>query len=358
MVSRKTTRAVNKSIDSLGRAIKGATSTIYRATLAQAARGKTDSIKIHLNKATTLINKDKTVKMNDFTGKVLTKLAQQLDTANTFSIRTGIIPLSDSIDVSEGFSMEKDSTATDSISSRAFSQTLSGILTSANLTADDSWGISFEIGGSASGELPTAFLYELDDYVYTIEGVAPWKDDFVYIISFKPDHNLFGGNQGRYTGTLYISTDTYAVVKETYQLAPGEHGSKFNMKFLLGIKYVEKGNSGTVIFQKTDAGSYFPKYIRMSGNRYAYFSRNFVLKENDENRQDRIKLKFDITFEANTAYQDEWLFVDTKKISDKAFEQFKANDGVINQQLEHYNPDVWKDYNTIAPTEAIKNYTF
>lgn len=358
MVSRKTTRAVNKTIDSLGRTIKGATSTIYRAALAQAALGETDSIKIHLEKATTLINKNKTVKMNDFTAKVLNKLAQQLDTANTFKLRTGIIPLGDSIDVSKGISVEKDSTATDSITSVAFSQTLSGVLDNANLIADDSWGISFEIGGSGSSDLPTAFLYELDDYVYHIEGVASLNNDFVYIISFKPDHGLFGGNQGRYNGTLYVSTDSYAILKEVYHLAPGEHGSKFNMKFLLGIKYVEKGNSGTVIFQKTTAGSYFPKYIRTSGNRYAYFSRNFVLKENDDNRQERIKLKFDITFEANTTYQDEWLFVNNEQISTQQFKQFKTNDGIINQQLEHYNSKIWEDYNTIAPTEAIKEYKF
>src|SRR5699024_11923 len=106
----------------------------------------------------------------------------------------------------------------------------------------------------------------------------------------------------------------------------GEHGQKFNMKFLLGIKYVERAKSGLVLFQKTKEGTYFPKYIRMAGKRYAYFSRNFVLKENDEDRRDRIKLKFKLTFEFDTGYQDEWLLTDLKPISQEAYRDFSENE--------------------------------
>lgn len=348
LVGKKTVKKFNRTFDSLSKASRDNTSTAYSSILSDAVINE-DSAKLHLNKATKLVNYQKKVSARDFVLDIFDKLSNNLETDNTFKVRSGILPVKDSVDVTKGFKKDNDTLKASAVKNEMTQKIGTDIFYKRN-----SSGTSFEI--SSGTNIPSVFVKNLDDYEYKLESIEMLNDHFVYAISFKPQHNFFGSNKGKYVGTLYISTDDFAIVKENFSLAEGEEGEKFNMKFLLGIKYVERKKSGVVIFQKTENSRYFPKYVRLSGQRYIYFNRNFVLKENTDDRENRIKLKFRFKFEFDNAYQDEWLFSDLKAISKEDYKIFSENKAIREQQMQHFDPEMWKKENIIAPTKAVEDY--
>src|SRR5699024_18029 len=95
LVKKKTVKKFNKTTDSLSAASRDNTSTAYSSLLAQAVNDQ-DSLKLHLNKATRLVNEEKQVDMGDFAMNVFEKLSKILKTDHTFRVRTGLFPLGDS----------------------------------------------------------------------------------------------------------------------------------------------------------------------------------------------------------------------------------------------------------------------
>lgn len=356
LIDKQTIKKFNKTVDSIAKAARGLTTTSYNAFLAEAVTLEEDTMKMRVNKATTLVNKEKNINVGSFAFKIIEKLGKNLKTQNTFKVRTGLIPLADSMDVSEGFKSMNDSSKVDSLLTSSVYFRLRNILEGATFN-NEGGSISISIGGTSGGRIANGFIFELDDYNYKIEDLSTFGGELAYVISFKPDKSLFG-NQGKYKGTLYVSADSYAVVKMEYHFAEGERGPKLNLKFLLGVKYAIQKHSGTVIYQRLKNGKYVPKYVRVGGQRYGFFSRKFVFKENDEKRKNRIKLKFDFTIELTNNFQDEWLFINTEKISKAEFSKFKMNRGVMDKHIEEYNPKIWEDYNILAPTEAIREYRY
>lgn len=353
-IERKTLRQFNKTIDSLSKKNMGLKTSYYETYLANFAFGKEDSLKVHIEKATKLINERVSNNMEVLSKTVLENLVSKLQSSNTFSVRTGIIPIGDSLDLSKDFAVEENDV--DSLKTESLGNNMENVLIK-SLLASEGGSISIGTGGTGGSSFVSNYITEIDDYEYEIKDVSTFNGELIYIISFSPDSGLFSGN-GIFTGTLYISADSFAVLKADYQLAEGEHGAKFNMKFLLGVKFNEKAKSGTLIYQKNGQHKYIPKYMRVSGEQYVYFSRNFVLKENDKNRNDRIKLKVEFTMEADNSYDQEWLFIGPESILEKEFANFKENKGIPVQQLSAYTPEIWKEYNILAPTEAIREYEY
>lgn len=350
---KKTLRKFNTTIDSLAETVKGVPTNFYRAYLAKVVTG--DSVKVNLKKATQLINEKKTKSLDALTKNVMDGIIKNLKTGNTFKVRTGIIPIADSLDVSESFK-EEDENDIDSLKTKYISNSIENILPQKSLETKGSSTISIGSGGGSGAGLTFDFITEMDDYEYTIEDISTFNGELIYLISFVPDRGLFSGS-GKYTGTLYVSANSFAVLKANYQLAEGEHGAKFKMKFLLGVAFEEKKKSGSIIYEKNDRDKYVPKYIQVAGLRYGYFERFFVLKENAK-RRDRMKLKFKVTLEFNNGYNNEWLFLEAKPIPTAKYISFEENEGIPIEQISKYNPEIWQDYNILAPTEAIREYTY
>ncbi|WP_121665298.1 carboxypeptidase-like regulatory domain-containing protein [Mesonia aquimarina] len=355
-IPKETLREFNDNMEQLAAKAKGTTTSFFNADLVEVAVRDEDSLKLSVKKATELINEKKDNSMSVLLGDVIEQIGKKIKSSNTFKVRTGIIPIGDSVDLSSSFMNEKKDSI-DSVSTQSLRYKYS------NLLKDDPFhrpegGFEIAIGGTGSGSgVIFNHITEVDDYEYKIEDISTFNGEFIYVISFKPDSGFFGGG-GKYIGKIYVSTETFAVVKTDYELDEGEHGKKFNMKFLLGIKFVENEKSGTVIFQRDEKDKYVPKYMRTSGKMYAFADRSFVFKENDENKDDRIKLKFKFTMEFDNAYTNEYLFVDPTSISSEEFDAFQENLGVPVEKTAKYNPETWKDYNIIAPTEDIEEYEY
>ncbi|MGB7784522.1 MAG: carboxypeptidase-like regulatory domain-containing protein [Salinimicrobium sp.] len=349
-IDRTNLREFNKSIDSIAKSAKGVTSSFYDAYLAEVVRNEKGHFKTRIKKATELVNEEKSNSMEVLLSDVAEQVGKKLRTSNTFKVRTGIIPVGDSIDLSESFKEPNDSLKTNYVQGQ-----ISHVLKDSLFDARG--GMTIAIGGGSETGLVFDYVTNVDDYEYTVDDLTSFNGDLVYRISFKPDSGFFGGG-GKYTGKIFVSADSYAVLKTEYRLAKGEHGAKFNLKFLLGVKFVENERKGMIIFEKKEDGKYAPKYVQSSGKSYAYAKRSFVLKENGKSRSERMKLKFDFTMEFDTAYNSEFLLIDSKSISAKDYSEFKGNKGVLVEKTTTYNPQDWKEYNVLAPTEAIRTYEF
>lgn len=333
-IDKKTIEAFNKSVDSLNQASMNRVSNSYSTNLTELYFGKEDSTKAILKKATVLINKEKNTSSDFLQDHVFGLIIDKIKSANTFRARSGIIPIDDSLN------LFKNIRKGDEMDTLNTNKQRNGLKR------------AFRKNGFKEGT-DLDFVTETNRYKYKIEGVSKLGDEQVYHISFSPD-----GRRAKFEGNLYVSAETFAVLKATYQLAEGEHGEKVNLKFLLGIKYVESGKSGMVIYQKNGLGKYAPKYIRTTSNSYMYFNRSFTFTENNKNRDERIKLKFELKIETDNVSDNEYLIVDSTLIAENEYAAVIENEGVLRESTSAYDAEIWKDYDIIEPTQAIKEYEY
>jgi hypothetical protein len=191
------------------------------------------------------------------------------------------------------------------------------------------------------------FLTELDDYVYTYEGrVYKSDDDYVYIVSFRPDRR-----SAKYTGTLYISVEDYAIVRCDYNLAEGKTLNGFNMKFLLGVKSSENVSKGTIMYKKnTEGPGYYLHYASMETGQYVYLNRPLRFIELSEAEGE---VAFDFTIEGNMNTKTEYLNMSRAQTTATAVEQQKEPEFTVTS-LKRYDPSIWKDYSVMEPLNAMK----
>ena len=71
------------------------------------------------------------------------------------------------------------------------------------------------------------------------------KDGNQYVIYFKPRKS-----KAKYEGKIYINPEDFTISKVNYQFAKGKKGESLNLKLLLGVKYSENKQTGTLLYQK------------------------------------------------------------------------------------------------------------
>ena len=87
------------------------------------------------------------------------------------------------------------------------------------------------------------FLHKTGKYNFTLIGGTGVNGEDVYIIDFTPK------SSGKYTGRVYISTTTYALIRADYEYAPEKTGRDIH---LFGVGYTENHFSGSIYFEKKD----------------------------------------------------------------------------------------------------------
>jgi hypothetical protein len=329
-VDKNATRIFNNEIQGFSRQIKNKTTSMYFDNYAEVYTHGS-KLKVNEQKSTQLINREENTSLESLQEKVFRLLGDKIKTESTFKVKSGILPLDDEFkfEKTENLFSKKDTTDTN------IRNNIKNLLSSADLSKNN----EFE------------FLSNLDNYTYTLEDVTGYQDEVVYVLHFKPKRR-----KASYQGTLYVSADTYAVVKMNYQLAEKRVAEKANYKFLLGIKYVQDVNSGIVIYQKT-GDKYFPKYIQNQTNNYIYFGRSFSFKENAP-RKNRMDLKLDFTIETNVASRQELLIVDSHPITEAEYTAAAKSKKAEVEVIQKYDPALWENYNIIAPNEAIRSFEF
>jgi hypothetical protein len=193
------------------------------------------------------------------------------------------------------------------------------------------------------------FITNRDLYDYMYQGAVQSGNQYVYVLKFKPKKS-----KAKYTGTLYISDNDYAVIKAEYELADGKKLSGINLKFLLGIKQAENLNRGTVLFKERENGAgYYLQYAAEETGEYIYINR--PLKFIEITDDDKDVAAFDLKVETNILNKREYFSMSQSAITETAFDTAKEADFKYTF-LDSYDPNLWKEYSAIEPLEEMKRF--
>lgn len=331
-IDKQTLRNVNAELKKLSENSKNGSSNIYNDTYFEVYKNENDSLKLDIKKGTKLINLERNTSSENVPNKAFAIIAEKLESSNTFKMRTGIIPMKDSVNLKKTFSKPAKN---DSINVYSRNWQTTELLN------------AFNFGKNTD----LTFVTDYKKYEFTIAKVFTYNGELVYVLNFEPKRS-----SANYSGEIYISAENYAVLKTKYKYAPGKTGRKVNLKFLLGIKYEELEREVMAIFNKNEAGTYGLKYVKTKTKQYYYLDRSFTLIENIKNRSDRMKLKLELLIEGFGNNENELLVINNESITKNAFDQFKQEENVTIQTIEKYDPAIWSNYNIIAPNKAIKDF--
>lgn len=331
-INKPTIKNINAELKKLSESSKNGSSNVYNDTYFEVYKNENDSLKLDIKKSTKLINLERNTSSDNVPNKAFEIIGEKLKSSNTFKMRTGIIPMQDSVNLKKEFS-KRAKNDTVNINSRNWQ-------TSELLN-------TFNFGKNTD----LTFVTDYKKYDYTIDKVFTYNGELVYVLNFKPKRS-----SANYSGEIYISAENFAVLKTKYKYAPGKTGQKVNLKFLLGIKYEELEREAMAIFNKNKAGTYGLKYVKTNTKQYYYLDRSFTLIENTKDKSDRMKLKLELLIEGFSNNENELLVINNEPIPKDAFDQFKQQKNITIQTIEKYDPAIWSNYNIIAPNKAIKDF--
>ncbi|TJY33928.1 carboxypeptidase-like regulatory domain-containing protein [Pontimicrobium aquaticum] len=327
---KKQHEGVNKSLDSLTRTIINSNTVYFQDYLGDLMIKNNKEAKLNIHKATSLIDNSKNFSLDNVQTKAQDLILKYLDTTLTYKLKTGIIKVEDSMSLKSNNDNKKDNEAIYNVKN---------------------------LKGETHGLLHDAQTYNNsfmrkiinpDNYKYEFIDVTGFNNELVYIIEFKPRKA-----KSKYAGKLYITDETFAVIKLDYDFGKGKRGEKFNLKLLLGIKYVENINKGTIIFQKNANSTYSPKYINQEEGRYFYVNRPIKFIENSRERN---KVGFNFLIEGSAKSKQELFIINKSDLISSEFSSFTEPEDVPYQKLKQYDPSIWKAYNAIEPLEEMKRF--
>ncbi|MGL1885416.1 MAG: DUF5686 and carboxypeptidase regulatory-like domain-containing protein [Reichenbachiella sp.] len=193
------------------------------------------------------------------------------------------------------------------------------------------------------------FLEDDGKYKYEIENVTMYDNEVVYVVTFKPK------NRGLFSGTMYVSTDSYAVLQVDFEYAPEKDDENFNM---LGIGHSMKYKRGKVIFEKRETG-YFIKYINAHQHEIGSVDRNFSIMKKEKRflwDKELNEIKFDVNLSFEDKVYWEVLVKDRTGISEEQFEKIEQPLYVKFKKQYTYKEDMWSNNSVIAPSTELKEY--
>ena len=193
------------------------------------------------------------------------------------------------------------------------------------------------------------FLHKTNKYNFKIIGGTSVNNENVYIIDFTPKR------KGIYQGRLYVSIETFALIRADYKYAPTKLGTNIH---ILGIGYTQTNFSGSIYFEKKE-NNYQLKYLSYQNNYKVSIDRKIALQKKKKRflinkKLKEIKVGLDFIQENNESI--ELLVVDQFKISEQNFDNFEEGKYIDISYVNQFDEKLWKGYTTIAPTKQMKEY--
>lgn len=192
------------------------------------------------------------------------------------------------------------------------------------------------------------FIYSPGKYQYEIVGGVTKDGEKAYMIEFTPK------NGGLYQGTLFISMETFAVLKAEFAYAPGKVGTDVQ---LFGIGYSEKNIALTVNFKKFE-GFYVVDYIVIEKEIDFSMDRKFaMLKKRKRFLFDKTleEFKFGLNIEATSIERFE-AFITRRAVSNEQDAHQQNETLAVYHLVNQFNPNLWQDYAIIEPPTKMKDY--
>ena len=193
------------------------------------------------------------------------------------------------------------------------------------------------------------FLHKTNKYNFEIVGGTTLDSENVYIIDFSPKE------KGLFTGRLYISIETSALIRADYEYAQNKLGKDFK---IFGLGYSETNFSGSICFEK-DTDKYNLKYFSFQNTKKISVERQIALQKMKKRllinkKLKEIKIGVDMLMEINEAI--ELLVIDQVEISDIVFDNFIDKKHVDVDYVNKFDKNLWRNHNIIEPTQKMKEY--
>lgn len=188
------------------------------------------------------------------------------------------------------------------------------------------------------------FLYKPDRYNFTLDGGTSINDENVYIIRFTPKR------KGLYQGRLYITTETYALLRADYAYAKGKQGTSVH---LLGVGYEENMYKASVYFEKRDDSYRLKQFsqqqaLNISINRPL----NFKKKRNRRFIDKTLKnIKTELQLTTNQDASFEIFVIEDEFIPENKYRTVKQNDIYQIHYVDTLNTEKWSDFSRIEPVK-------
>lgn len=328
-IKKKNLEAANASLKALSKKIKESDIKEFDDFSGALYCFNKDSSKIVVDKATKLLDYKNDFSMDEIQEKAQSLVLKYLDTTKTYKLKSGLFKIEDSLSLTdEDF---KDDENTEYHVSSLNKQTRSFL--------------------KRSQFYDNSFLNKIlndDLYGYQYESMTYNNEKLTYIISFTPRKG-----KSKYAGKIFVDDDSYAISRLDYNYYKARHGSKVNLRLLLGVKYIENLNEGTLLFEKDSNHIYHPKYLKRTSGSYFYVDRDVKFIENT---RDRKKVNFSFKLEGDNRNKEELLFKSHNKISLEEFTSIKQDSVVPFKQLNKFEKTIWENEETIAPLEEMKEF--
>lgn len=288
-----------------------------------------DSSKLVVQKATELLDSKNDFSIEQIQEKSQNIILKYLDTTKTYKLKSGLFKIEDSLSL-------KDENQEDKKKHEHNVPYLNDI--TRNLLKHSQF-------------YEDSFLNKLLDsdlYEFTYDDFAFNNTELTHIITFKPKKS-----KAKYTGQLFINNDTYAITQVDYKYFENRHGQKVNLKFVLGVKYIENISTGTLLFEKDSSNIYHPKYLKRTSGSYFYVNRDVKFIENSSARN---KVSFSFKIEGNNRNKEELLFTANSKLSLPGFEAIIQDSVVPYKKLSKFEKTIWDNEQIIEPNLEMKAF--
>ncbi|MFY0627464.1 MAG: carboxypeptidase-like regulatory domain-containing protein [Reichenbachiella sp.] len=194
-----------------------------------------------------------------------------------------------------------------------------------------------------------SFINSTGKYEYAIDEITVFNDLLVYRISFIPK------GKGPFEGTMFVTTDTYAIIKLDFEYAEGKETEKFQ---LMGIGHAMNFKKGSVLFEKRDS-SYFVKYIYAEERESASIERKLSLMKKQkrflfDKELNEFKIDMELYFDINNYW--EMLVLDRTFIDESKFKSIDQPKKMLFKKKYAYSSEDWNNSTVIAPTKELEKY--
>lgn len=191
-------------------------------------------------------------------------------------------------------------------------------------------------------------LEKSNKYSFTHKGITSIDDVLTYIIAFEPS-----GSKD-FSGTLYVNTEDYAVMRLEYENVKRLYGIK-----LLGISYRETLYRGKCLFAKDENGGYSLRFMELEEGVEFGVDRPLKVIEKNKNvtgrrKQNELSLNIDMAYYA--VDKSELVVFDSVNIQEGDYENATESTDAEATYLPAYDSNFWKDYTIMEPNAAIRAF--
>ncbi|TYB73176.1 carboxypeptidase-like regulatory domain-containing protein [Bizionia myxarmorum] len=326
---KKQLEAFNRDFDALEKSLVTNKTKQYTDMVSTLYIKDAKTAKLKVDKAVRLLDERNDQSMEKLADKGSDIVLKHLDTSKVYTVKSGWFTVSDSVSLNK-----KNDKVSDSINAIRF-------------VREAAFNMVKEVN-PISETLELDFLTDTRKYDYELKDLTFLDNEIVYIISFKPRRG-----SANYVGTMYVSNQTFAVLRADYAFYPGREGKKLNLRLILGIKFIEKNKARSVAYKKDSDGYYYPYYIKNEVDRYFYLNRPIKFIENG-NRSNKVSFNFKVegTFKERT----EILTLDVTELDATRFNGIQEAKTLDYETIKQYDPALWKDYNVLEPLQERKDF--